>query len=254
MNLKELLESTGMGSYKAEAYLGLLKIGQGSIQQIARNCKVPSCKLYECMKWLHGNGYVTLISDSPLRYRANDPKEAVLGDVSEEMQRLEKIREQAKIVDLDIQPLEKGVIQLTTTRKGYFEKTKECAWRAEKYLHYMLKSWKYDAELLSLFREKVKNGVELRALGPVNKKTRRVVNMMRKIGVQVRHYEPKGIRFNVFDDKIVIISLRREEEEQTIKRGKSAKEAAEYPAAYIESDVLAEILESRFQELWKQAK
>jgi sugar-specific transcriptional regulator TrmB len=240
MDLKEILESTGMGKYKSEAYMGLLKIRTGTIQQIAKSCKVPSCKLYECMKWLHENGYATLVSENPLAYRANDPKESIINDVSENIKRLEDIKTRAKEIKLDIPPLEKGIIQLTTTRKGYFEKMKECARRAEKYMHYIAKNWKYDAELLRLRKQKIEQGVELKALGPVNKKTRRAVNIMRKIGIQVRNFEPRGLRFAVYDGKTVIISLRKQEERKE-----------DYPAAYIESDALAEILESKFQEIWK---
>lgn len=243
MDLKELLLSTGMGSYRADAYLGLLKIKQGTIQQIAKSCKVPSCKLYECLKWLHENGYATLISESPLRYRASDPKEAVLGDISEKLSMLEELKKRAKSLKISIPPQEKGIIQLTTTRKAFFEKMKECAWKAEKYLHYIAKNWKYDAELLRLRKQKLEQGIEMKALGPINKKTMKNVRLMKRIGIQVRNFNPRGLRFSVYDDSMAIISLRKQEEKKE-----------DYPAVYVESDTLAGILEEKFQRLWRVAK
>ena len=72
-DLKKILAELGFSTYKAETYISLLKIRTGTIQQIAKISKVPSCKLYENLKWLYENGYISLILQKPLTYKANDP-------------------------------------------------------------------------------------------------------------------------------------------------------------------------------------
>lgn len=237
------MKELGIGSYKTKAYVALLSIRKGSVQEIAKNSTVPSCKLYEVLKWLHENGYTTMISQKPLVYRANNPKVILRDEISRRRKDLDRAEEKLSSLKLDLPVSEKNIVQITTTRDAYFRKVKESVENARKSIHYIAKHWRLDAELVKALGKKAKEGVEIKALGPVTKETMQKVRWLKKAGVMARNIEPSATRFSVYDGELVIISLRREDE----------KKKDNYSAVWINSEVLAQILEKYFKKLWDAA-
>ena len=239
--LKKLLREIGLSSYKIETYIALLglKEGKGTVQQIAKNSPVPSCKLYENLKWLHENGYITLISEKPLSYMANDPKSVISSEIEKRKEKLEEIRKETENIKLELPISEKELIQITPTREAYFKKIKESLRGVKKSILYTAKHWKVDAELIRLLQEKARQGVKIRAMGPITQKEKKNVEWLREIGVKIKNVELKETRFSVYDDSLVILSLRKEPEK------------SDYPAIWIKSETLGELLANYFEELWK---
>lgn len=238
--LRKILTEIGLSSYKIETYITLLKIKSGTIQQIAKNSKVPSCKIYENLKWLHENGYITLISQKPLSYRANNPKSIIKSEIEKNKEKLEELNTKLEKVDLNFPVAEKDIIQITTTRDGYFKKIKESVTFAKKSILYTAQNWRIDSELIKLLAEKIKKGVIVKALGPVNKENESKIRWLKDAGIKIKNFIPKEAHFSIYDESLVIISLRKEPKQ------------SDYSAIWIKSETLAEILTYHFNEIWKR--
>lgn len=238
--LKRILNEIGLSSYKIEVYLTLLKLRYGTVQQIAKNCKVPACKIYENLKWLHENGYITLISQKPLSYRANNPKSIIKSNIEEQIEELDKLNIDLEKIELDLPSVEKEVIQITTTREGYFTKVKESVKEAKDSIFYTAKHWKVDAELVRLLEQKVKEGVIVRALGLIPNDSKSI-KWLREAGVKIKNYDLKETHFSVYDRSLIIISLRKDPKK------------SDYSAVWFRSDTLGKILSNHFDNLWKKS-
>jgi len=240
--LKSILSEIGLSSYKIKTYISLLKLKSslGTIQQIAKNSSVPACKLYENLKWLHENGYITLISEKPLSYRANNPKFIINSEIEKKKEKLDKLGKEVKSIKFDISAVEKDIMQITSTREAYFKKMKESAGNAKKSIIYTAKHWKVDAELIRLLQEKIKQGVKIRGIGPANSSEEKNIGWLKEIGVKIKKAELKETHFAVYDNSFVVISLRKEPEK------------SDYNSIFIKSETLAEIFTNHFDSIWKK--
>lgn len=239
--IRKILNEIGLSSYKSETYIALLilKSNKGTIQQIAKNSKVPSCKLYENLKWLHENGYITLVSEKPLSYRANDPKSIIAGEIEKRREKLDEIKKEVNNIKFNLPSSEKDIVQVTSTREAYFKKIKESVRNAKKTIYYTARHWKVDAELIRLLAEKIKQGVKIRALGPITQKEEKNVKWLKEIGIKIKKVDLAETHFSVYDNELVILSLRKEPEN------------ADYSAVWIESKTIGNLLTNYFESLWK---
>lgn len=237
--LKSILRKIGMSNYKIETYVALLKIKSGTVQQIAKNSRVPSCKIYENLKWLHENGYITMISQKPLSYRANNPKSIINSEIEQDMEKLKKLKGELEIINLNLPTAEKNIIQITATRDGYYKKVKESVAGVKKSIFYTAKNWRIDSELIRLLGQKIKQGVIIRALGPVDKENKSKIKWLRDAGVKIKNFSPKEAHYAIYDNSLVIISLRKEPKQ------------SDYSAIWIKSETIAEILTNHFNSIWK---
>jgi len=236
--LRNILIELGLTSYKIETFFSLLKIKSGTIQQIAKNCNVPACKLYENLKWLHENGYITLVSQKPLSYRANNPKSIISDEIEKRKGNLRKLNDQLQHIKLNLPVAEKEIIQVTVTRDAYFKKIKESVRGVKKSILYTAKNWRVDAELIRLLEEKIKKGVIVKALGPL-KENKEAIRWLKEIGVKVKNYNLEDTHFSVYDNSLVILSLRKDPKK------------SDYSAIWLKSETLAEVLTNYFNSIWK---
>ncbi len=238
--LKSILSEIGLSSYKIETYISLLKIKSGTIQQIAKSSKVPSCKIYENLKWLHENGYISMISQKPLAYIANNPKSIINSEIEKKKEKLDKLGKEIKSIKFDVSAVERDIMQITSTREAYFKKMKESAGNAKKSIIYTAKHWKVDAELIRLLKEKIKQGIKIRGIGPASSSEEKNISWLKEIGVKIKKAELKETHFAVYDNSFVVISLRKEPEK------------SDYNSIFIKSETLAEILTNHFDSMWKK--
>jgi len=236
--IRKILENLGLSSYKIEVYTTLLQLGTGTIQQIAKNSNIPACKIYENLKWLYERGYVSMVLQKPLTYKVNDPKVVLKSEIEKRKDNLNDIEKELEKTSFDVPLLETNIVQINNSQEAFYKKIKSSIGEAQKSISFIVLSWKLDSEAFKLFKEKVKKGVNVRALGPINKNTQEIINELRKIGVQVKNYDAKATRFSVIDKKTAIIRLRKKDE-------------SSYYSIWIKSEELAEILESYFDMLWK---
>lgn len=77
--LHAVLEEAGLSPYQADAYATLLELGSASASEIATTSGVPQPRIYDILRGLEDDGYVTTYDRDQLYARANDPSEALAG-------------------------------------------------------------------------------------------------------------------------------------------------------------------------------
>ena len=88
----------------------------------------------------------------------------------------------------------------------------------------------------------IKRGVNLRMIVPLNKKNEDSAKEMIKMGINIKSYPIKGLRLNIVDGKICILTLVDESlsyERTTIR---------------IENPVFCKAMKKLFNALWEKAK
>ncbi len=233
--LRKILTEMEMSSYKIETYLSLLKIKKGTIQQIAKVSKVPACKLYENLKWLYEHGYISLSLEKPLTYQANDPKVILESDINEKEEKLERIKKEIGKLNLIFPQIENDLVEITSSKEAFIKKMKESVIKSKKSISYTTENWSADSELWRLLSEKAKKGVKIRAIGPIDKKTKERAEKIKQAGVKIKPHNLESTRFSIYDKELAIIRIRKDES---------------YSSIWIKSEVLAEILENYFNMLW----
>ena len=77
--LDTVLEEAGLSPYQADAYVTLLELGSASASEIASMSGVPQPRIYDVLRALDDEGYVTVYERDRLYAQANDPSEALSG-------------------------------------------------------------------------------------------------------------------------------------------------------------------------------
>lgn len=88
----------GLTRYEALAYTALVCLGSGTVADINKESGVPTTKLYEVMRKLEAKGWVEVLRERPLRFKARPPDEVLRS----ELRRLTKEVEDARIVLAEI--------------------------------------------------------------------------------------------------------------------------------------------------------
>lgn len=235
--LSKILDDLNISGYKKEAYLALLKIRQGTIQQIAKNSNVPSPKLYETLRWLHQNGFITLIVEKPLKYAASDPKFVLEDEINKNKAHLDDIKDRLGLIGNDFFEPDQNSIEIVNSKNGLRKKIKEYLDKSKYSVSYIVNTWSQDSEIFRTSKKKSLQGVNIRALGPINKDNKNIVRLSKDSGIKIKEFHPKTTRFSIFDKQVVIIKLRKKEDDNM--------------SIIIKSDVLGEILENYFDSLWR---
>ncbi|HEY7588766.1 MAG TPA: helix-turn-helix domain-containing protein [Thermoplasmata archaeon] len=73
-DIAKALETLGLTGKEARAYLGLLRNGVSTAQQVAQNLGVQYPAVYRILQSLHGKGWIEVSQERPNRYRARAPR------------------------------------------------------------------------------------------------------------------------------------------------------------------------------------
>lgn len=107
-DLEGVLADAGFSGYEAEAYLGLLRLRDASVADLAEECTVPRSRLYDVLRNLEADGYVETYEQGTMRARIANVTPAVeeLRDWSAELDeaadKLEDLWEQPRFEHTDI--------------------------------------------------------------------------------------------------------------------------------------------------------
>ncbi len=71
------LQKMGLTYYGSKAYAALVAIGPSSPGEVAREAEVPRSKIYEVLKRLEEEGWVSVERGRPLKYKPRRPKDAI---------------------------------------------------------------------------------------------------------------------------------------------------------------------------------
>lgn len=85
--IREGLEQAGLSKYQADAFLTLLEQGVSPAVDVAKNCSVPTPRIYDVLKDLERMGYVETVDRDTLHARARNPVD-VIEELHERSERL----------------------------------------------------------------------------------------------------------------------------------------------------------------------
>ena len=71
------LMKLGLTRYEALAYMALVCLGSGTVADINKESGVPTTKLYEVMRKLEAKGWVEVLRERPLKFKARPPDEVL---------------------------------------------------------------------------------------------------------------------------------------------------------------------------------
>ena len=71
------LMKLGLTKYEALAYLALVQLGSGTASEISRLSGVPTTKLYDVLSRLEVKGWVEVLRERPMKFRAKPPDEVL---------------------------------------------------------------------------------------------------------------------------------------------------------------------------------
>jgi sugar-specific transcriptional regulator TrmB len=237
-HLNNILNKLGFSEYKKKAYITMLKLKTASPGQVAKISRIPSSKVYEVLNWLYEKGYIVQISEKPVIYEANNPKYILGTEIKSRMNELEDLNKEVDNIKSDIEITEKGTFSVIKGYESFFKKMKEVTQRSKESSIGIVQNWRTDKEILDLEKSAIKRGVKIRYLGPVNDETKDFVDARTEFGIKIRNHTSPLTRFAVWDSKIVMISIKKDKQD-------------EFMSLWIENEVLSKIFADYFENLWK---
>jgi sugar-specific transcriptional regulator TrmB len=235
--MEQVLEKLGFSEYKKRAYVTLVKLGRCKVGEIAKKASIPSSKVYETLRWLYENGYISLVSERPLIYKANDPKSVLKSDVRDKIAKLRALEEEICKINTNLGVSEKAAFEVVYGRNPFFKKVKEAVAKSDKSIIAIVKNWRLDYELKELTSEFVKRGGKARFLGPMMQQNKSNVAEWKRIGVLVKRFSPETTRFTVWDGKTIAIGFKDDKER-------------DYFSLWIQNEHLGKIFTDCFNSIW----
>jgi len=235
--MEKVLDKLGFSEYKKKTYLALVRMERAKVRDLVKATSIPSSKIYEILNWLYSNGYISIVSQEPLIYRANDPKNILQNEVRARIDKLKDIESEINKINTGLPLIAKADFQILYGRDAFFNKVKESVAKSNKSVIAVVKNWRIDYDLKELTGNFVKNGGKARFLGPINKDSKKLVSLWNSIGVLTKNHIPDSTRFTVWDGKIITLGLKDD----------SSKE---YYSLWIENEYLGKILTQYFDKMW----
>lgn len=234
--MNEILSQLGFSQYKKKAYLALISLRKASVHQISKKANIPSSKLYEVLSGLYEEGYISLVSQKPIIYVANDPKAVLGSEVKNKLQSLQNLKNKIDSLNLGVGVVQEGKFQITYGRESFFKKVKEAVSKSNQNIVAIVKSFRIDHDLKKLTKQFMDKGGAVKFLGPIDKNSL-FIDAWKEIGVKIKNFIPEGTRFTVWDSKIIAIGFKDSKEK-------------DYFSIWIENEFLGKILVDYFNKLW----
>ncbi|MBI2575157.1 hypothetical protein HYV82_04710 [Candidatus Woesearchaeota archaeon] len=247
--MEEELRKLGLGEYESKVYIALLVHGSMNGRETAKLSSVPQSKVYEVLYRLAEKKFVSILDARPKQFRAVEPGIAVrhhLASKKGELEELEKTlppRLESAAKSRHREPRTQEIITVYRGEKSTHPVVMHKYLAAKMYVKDMF-TFEYVPE--SMTREVVKcieRGVKIYMLATMKtKENRKLMQKMKKLGVEVRYFPVKEIRLAVCDGT---------ESYQMIVNQKNMMDRV---SIVIQSLELTRALEHYFDYLWGRAE
>lgn len=242
-----MLRQLGLTEYEVKAYLALLKTEPTTAYKLGKLSGIPTGRIYDVADNLVSKGMFSVLSEKPKYLKAINPKIAVSALLTKKENEWKKSKEQInKIISkLEKKKIQEEPITLSKGRETYYYNILDLQNLAKKELLTIaggLTAVKRGVDLSTASKIAIKKGVDLRMIVPLNKKNEDSAKEMIKMGINIRSYPIKGLRLNIVDGKICILTL--------------VDESLSYERATIriENPVFCKAMKHLFNALWEKAK
>ncbi|MBU4493132.1 MAG: hypothetical protein KKA61_02080 [Nanoarchaeota archaeon] len=242
-----LLRQIGLTEYEVKAYLALLKTEPTTAYKLGKLSGIPTGRIYDVADNLVSKGMIAVLSGRPKYLKAINPKIAVSALLTKKENEWKKNKEQInKIINkLEKKKIQEEPITLSKGRESFYYNILDLHNIAKKELLTIvggLTAVKKGVDLETASKTAIKRGVNFRMILPLNKKNEDSAKEMIKMGINIRSYPIKGLRLNIVDGKICVLTL--------VDKSLSYERAT----IRVENPVFCRGMKHLFNALWEKAK
>jgi predicted transcriptional regulator len=203
-----------LNDYEGRVLKSLMTLGESSVNDIAKDSKVPRNKVYEVLEILMEKGFITKTNISPLKYSADNAQEKI-SEVLEKREKQEKtfIKE---LENIEKKPKKKKNLRIYEGKQNWYRALRysyqgKALFKPKTPFSYAIKSvFEYHPQYMKK-RQLISEGkrVDYRNIGPINKETIKNVEKFKKAGTKVKHFDNKNVAVSI--NKLgVVIGLLKE--------------------------------------------
>ncbi len=239
------LQKLGLSPYEAKSYVALLKQGSMGGKETAKKAGVPPTSVYRNLESLREKGFVQLLQQEPLVYRAVEPEIALTHYVNFKKVLLEEVENEA-IKELN-QIKETGgidkkeeVLEVYSGREQSYAVGKQLLGEAKKEFLMIGRGEKQSIiDLIHELKAAIEREVEVRFIITTFDDNQELVGLLKEEKISVKYFPLQNFSLLIKDG---------EESQIVIKQAK-----AERIILKIKSKDLAQAHEHYFNSIWRKA-
>ncbi len=260
------LTSYGLTLNQARIYVFLLTYGASPARMISRSLDLHRVDVYRKVRELEELGVLEMYLDSPKRYGAVEPKNALSALLQRQEQKLQAFRQSSEETIVKLNALKDSLIQpsayrkdilatapsykLVLGRKSYYSEVARLVRKANKEVLRIVSAGGLVRTFPSgLYDEYVKahrKGLSLRMISEINPRNAPYARRLAKV-VHLRHLDDVHMRFTVVDRSVAVLGARFNEDSMSL-------EASEDSYLILEDPKFAEAYCFLFEHVWSAAR
>jgi sugar-specific transcriptional regulator TrmB len=242
--MEQKLKELGLTQYETEAYIGLLKNGSLTANELVKKTNIPHGKVYFALHDLVKKNFINITNIKPQIFSPIKPELAINKFIEEKTQNLSTLKQDILSHIKNIKkPSETAsekvqVLSGIKTRKAIVE---HFITNVKKELRIMVTYESYPAELMRELYKVAKKGIKVNILA--TKKTKQGLKWMKqdmKNGLNIRYYSVEEIRLHIMDSSEASLSVINPKDRRD--------------RVYIYFQTSAKYWKDYFDNLWKKAK
>ncbi len=245
--MESLLKEIGINQYEIKAYLALLKSEPITAYKLSKFCGVPFGRIYDIMERLSLKGLVELEPGKPMKFKAVKPDIAIAALLRKKEKEWEKAKEGVNDIIKKLGKKEsiEDPISIIKGKEIYYWNILDIIGKAKKEnlsIAGCLSGEKETKGLVEATKKSIKKGVVHKMIVPLSDTNEKQAKEIMDLGVEVKDYPISGLRVNLIDEKLCLLTL--------------VDESLPYNRATItiKSPVFCKGIKKMFNSLWEKAK
>jgi len=205
-----LLRKFGLTKNEAKIYIALLTLKEARASEVAKETSIPRNKIYEIVEGLSKKGFVEILPEKVLRYKALPFESAFDYYIQRYQRRIKSLQESKEKIN---EYLKKAVVSKKGEEQGYFavirsksiiyKKIEEMLSKADKNCTMMINS--SDIRRLTYSVKDASKKIKIQVLSPINADNRHLAKKWLSFA-ELRHYEAENnVKIVIIDDSEILV-------------------------------------------------
>ena len=216
------LQKLGLSPYEAKSYVALLKHGSMGGKEIAKKSGVPPTSVYRNLESLREKGFVQLLQQEPLVYRAVEPeialthyvnfKKVLLEEVeTEAIKELNQIKETGRI------DKKEEVLEVYSGREQSYEIGKRLIMEAKKEFLMIGRGEKQSIiDLIQDLKPAVAREVEVRFIITTFDENKELIQLLKYEGIKIKYFPLHNFSMLIKDGEESQLVVKKEKEKRIV--------------------------------------
>ena len=216
------LQKLGLSPYEAKSYVALLKHGSMGGKEIAKKSGVPPTSVYRNLESLREKGFVQLLQQEPLVYRAVEPeialthyvnfKKVLLEEVeTEAIKELNQIKETGRI------DKKEEVLEVYSGREQSYEIGKRLIMEAKKEFLMIGRGEKQSIiDLIQDLKPAVAREVEVRFIITTFDENKELIQLLKDEGIKIKYFPLHNFSMLIKDGEESQLVVKKEKEKRIV--------------------------------------